>query len=76
MVRAHGGQVFWSGNVLAGVIAPPDERRDDALLVEYPSVDRLPRIYADPAYQLIAFHRSAALENSRLIATTTATGVG
>ena len=76
MVRAHGGQVFWSGNVLAGVIAPPDERWDDALLVEYPSVDRLPRIYADPAYQLIAFHRTAALEDSRLIATTTATGIG
>lgn len=76
VVRAHGGQVFWSGNVLAGVIVPPDERWDDVLLVEYPSVDRLPRIYADPAYQLIAFHRTAALEDSRLIATTTATDFG
>ena len=74
-VCAHGGRVFWFGNVLAGVIAPQDERWDDALLVEYPSVDRLPRIYADPAYQLIAFHRTAALEDSRLIATVTASGI-
>jgi uncharacterized protein (DUF1330 family) len=76
VVRAHGGRVFWASHVLAGVIGPPDERWDDALLVEYPSVDCLPRIYADPAYQAVAFHRTAALEDSRLIATATATDFG
>ena len=73
VVRSNGGSVLWFGSVFGGVICPPDERWDDALLVQYPASDRLMKIYADPAYQAIAFHRTAALEDSRLIATVTET---
>ena len=76
LVEKLGGKVFWLGKVLAGVIGPPDERWDDALLVEYPSFGALQALFADPAYQANVFHRTAALEDSRLIATTTTSGIG
>ena len=76
VVRSNGGSVLWFGRVLGGVICPPDERWDDALLVQYPASDRLMKIYANPAYQAIAFHRTAALDDSRLIATITETSFG
>ncbi len=75
-VETVGGKVFWMGKVLASVIGPPDERWDDALLVEYPSFSRLQTLFANPDYQAVVFHRTAALEDSRLIATSTAGGIG
>ncbi len=76
LVQQLGGKVFWLGKVQATVIGPPDERWDDALLVEYPSFDALQTLFANPEYQANVFHRSAALEDSRLIATTTTSGIG
>lgn len=75
-VMKAGGSVFWLGNVFANVVAPAGERWDDALLVQYPSFTCFPKVYDNPDYQAIAFHRTAALEDSRLIGTTTAAGIG
>jgi uncharacterized protein (DUF1330 family) len=42
------------------------------VLVEYPSVDAFRTMVADPAYAAVSIHRTAALDDSRLIATRTA----
>jgi uncharacterized protein (DUF1330 family) len=76
LVQAEGGRVFWLGNILAPVVAPNDEQWDDIILVEYPSFACLQRLFANPQYQAIVFHRTAALEDSRLIASATAPSIG
>lgn len=64
-----GTEIVWLGAVLAGLIAPPDERWHVAAIVRYPDVATFRRIVEDPAYLAEAEpHRSAALEDSRLIA--------
>ena len=69
-------RVFWLGKVLATVVGPAEEQWHDALLVEYPDFECLQRVFREPAYQAIVFHRTAALEDSRLIATATLPGLG
>jgi uncharacterized protein (DUF1330 family) len=61
---------------LAGVIGPPEERWDDVLLVRYPAFSVLQKLFANPQYQAAVFHRTAALEDSRLIASATNTELG
>lgn len=68
-VAAVGGEVLWLGAVQAHVIAPAAECWDDALLVRYPSVAAFLQMLAKPDYQAATVHRTAALEDSRLIAT-------
>jgi len=70
-VRAAGGRVLWMGNAWFGVIAPDDEPWDEILLVEYPSRQAFLEMVATPEYRAAAIHRSAALRDSRLIASTT-----
>lgn len=71
-VAGVGGRVVWMGVVQAALIAPEGERWDDAVIVEYPSKEAFLRMISDPEYQACVFHRTAALEDSRLIATRTA----
>lgn len=52
------------------LIAPPGEHWDQLLLVRYPSAAAFLAMLADPEYQAATVHRSAALADSRLIATT------
>ncbi len=68
-LSAVGGRPIWRGKVGDCVIAPPGEHWDDALLVEYPSRGAFERMVADPGYQAIMGLRTAALDDSRLIAT-------
>lgn len=65
-----GGQLIWRADVRAGLIAPKDERWDEILLVRYPSRSAFERMITNPEYQAGVIHRTAALEDSRLIATT------
>ena len=51
-------------------IGPAEESWDEALLVEYPSRSAFATMVSDPDYQAAAVHRTAALADSRLIATT------
>jgi uncharacterized protein (DUF1330 family) len=64
-----GGQPIWAGNVQGSVIAPPGEEWDEVLLVEYPSIGAFMDMIRQPDYQEAAVHRTAALEDARLICT-------
>jgi len=68
-VASVGGKVLWMGDVAATVIAPQAESWDDAVLVQYPRPRAFLDMIAQPEYQAAAPHRSAALADSRLIAT-------
>lgn len=71
LIAAVGGRMIWMGAARATVIGPEDERWDDAVLVEYPSRKAFIEMVSKPDYQAAAPHRTAGLEDSRLIATAT-----
>lgn len=68
-VVAVGGHLRWAGAVAQTVIGPASERWDDALLVEYPTIGAFLGMISKPSYQAAAVHRTAALDDSRLIRT-------
>ncbi|KGD66501.1 hypothetical protein Y5S_00168 [Alcanivorax nanhaiticus] len=67
-VQGVGGEMVWKGRALAGVIAPDNEQWDSVLLVRYPSKEAFASMLADPEYREATKHRTAALEEARLIA--------
>jgi uncharacterized protein (DUF1330 family) len=67
-IEGVGGKVIFIGAALATVIGPTDEAWDDIFLVRYPSHQAFLEMIASAEYAAIAFHRSAALQDSRLIA--------
>jgi len=69
LLAAHGAKVVWGGRVAGSVIAPEGETWDDAILVEYPSREAFVKMVTSPQYVEVATHRTAALLDSRLIAT-------
>jgi uncharacterized protein (DUF1330 family) len=70
-IAAVGGRILWMGAAGPTLIGPADETWDDAVLVEYPARKAFLEMVARPEYQACAVHRTAALEDSRLIGTTT-----
>ena len=64
-----GGQILWLGNVRDSLIIPEHESWDEVALVYYPSREAFKRMVTSDAYQQIVHHRSAALDDSRLIET-------
>ena len=68
LVQRLGGRPLFQGEVLATLVAPAGEEWDEALLVHYPNFSAVTALFNDPAYQAGMFHRTAALEDSRLIA--------
>ena len=64
-----GGQILWLGNVRDSLIIPEHESWDEIALVYYPSREAFKRMVTSDAYQAIVHHRSAALDDSRLIET-------
>ena len=69
LVAGVGGRLVWIGLVRQTLIAEPEEAWDQAVLVEYPSRKAFVEMVSSPAYRAIAPHRTAALADSRLIAT-------
>ncbi|MBZ0332728.1 hypothetical protein MARI_09360 [Marinobacter sp. JH2] len=67
-VKAVGAEVIWSGRSVGSLIAPPEETWDQVLLVRYPSTDAFLAMIGDPDYKGVLKHRTAALEDSRLVA--------
>jgi len=65
----EGGQLLWAGNVRASLVAPSYERWDQVALVYYPSRAAFVRMVSSEEYQKIVGHRTAALEDSRLLET-------
>lgn len=68
-IARAGGRLVWLGAAQATLIGPPDEAWDDAVLVEYPSRRAFIQMVSRPEYLRGAPHRTAALEDSRLVAT-------
>lgn len=68
MIVECGARVVWSGSVAGHPVCPVDERWDEVLIVEYPDSDAIAGLLSDPAYEAQVHHRTAALEDSRLIA--------
>jgi len=69
-----GAGIVWVGSVDRCAIAPPDESWDDVAVVVYPSRKAMLEMISMPDYQASTVHRTAGLENTRLIATTTVAG--
>ncbi len=69
-----GASIVWVGGVDGCVIAPKDDAWDDVAVVQYPSRKAMLEMISMPDYQAATVHRTAGLENTRLIATTTVTG--
>lgn len=67
-LESVGASIVSAGAALATVIGPPDERWDDVLLVRYPSRAAFLGMIASEGYRAIAHHRTAAVEDSRLVA--------
>ncbi|MBW1779868.1 MAG: DUF1330 domain-containing protein [Deltaproteobacteria bacterium] len=68
-IQRVGAKLIWSAEVKAPIICPEHEEWDQVLLVIYPSMEKFLEMVNDPEYQKIAIHRTAALEDSRLITT-------
>lgn len=62
-----GAEVVWMGRGGPPVIGPDDERWDLALLVRYPGVEAFLSMTSDPRYLAGVGHRTAAVEDSRLV---------
>lgn len=71
-----GAQVLYLGAAQGELIAPPEEHWDEVLLVRYPSVQAFIGMLAMPDYREATKHRTAALEDSRLVATLPQAGLG
>ena len=69
LLAGAGGRPIWIGLARNTLIAPEGEAWDNAILVEYPTRKAFIDMTSSPEYQAVAHHRTAALADSRLIAT-------
>ncbi|MGQ0699847.1 MAG: DUF1330 domain-containing protein [Panacagrimonas sp.] len=68
IVEAAAGRIVMMGTHLATLIAPTEEHWHDLLLLDYPTRKPFIEAMTSAAYARIAYHRTAALLDSRLIA--------
>lgn len=66
-LEAAGGEVLFRGTGGAALIGPADARWDLMLLVRHKSADAFRSFASNPEYLAGVGHRTAALEDSRLI---------
>jgi uncharacterized protein (DUF1330 family) len=62
-----GARQVWAGKPEVVVTGPADERWDLAFIAEYPSAGAFLAMVTDPDYREHVKHRTAAVEDSRLI---------
>lgn len=67
LLKQAGSEVLFSGRGGNLLIGPPEAVWDLVLLVQHQSVKKFLEFAADQAYLRIAGHRTAALEDSRLL---------
>lgn len=67
LLRQTGGELLFYGNADAFLIGPADETWDAAMLVRQNSLADFLAFASDPDYQRILAHRTAALQDSRLL---------
>lgn len=66
-IHAVGGELVWSGAPIGTLIGPEEQQWDEVLLVRYPSLDAFLKMIDSPEYKRIVHHRTAAIDDSRLI---------
>jgi uncharacterized protein (DUF1330 family) len=69
-LRKVGGRPIWRGDARLSLFAPKGEHWDEVILVRYPSRSAFAKMISNPEYQAGSIHRTAAIEDSRLIPTT------
>jgi uncharacterized protein (DUF1330 family) len=62
-----GGRQIWAGKPQVMVTGPQDEAWDLAFIAEYPSSEAFIAMVRDPEYRQLVAHRTAGVENSRLL---------
>jgi uncharacterized protein (DUF1330 family) len=62
-----GGRIVWRGRMDFMLIGPDSERWDYCFIAEYPNADAFIGMLRDPIYREAVKHRSAGVEDSRLI---------
>ncbi len=62
-----GGRQVWAGRPEVVVTGPADERWDLAFIAEYPNAGAFLAMVTDPEYRELVKHRTAGVEDSRLI---------
>lgn len=67
IVSSYGGRTVFSGNLAETIIGPTGLEWDQVLLVEYPRVATFMEMVQSAEYRAISHHRTAALEDSRLV---------
>ena len=75
-VNKVAGVPMWRGEFGVNMIGPVDEKWDEILIMQYPSRSAFEQMLADPDYQAIVFHRTAAVKDSRLYAATSPQAIG
>lgn len=68
LVAEAGGEIIWLGKAASSLVAPPGEHWHEVVLVRYPDKDAFINMTTTGKYVEISVHRTAALEDSRLIA--------
>ena len=76
MIKQVGGVPMWRGDFGINLIGPEDERWDEILIMQYPARSAFEQMINDPEYQAIVFHRTAAVEDSRLYGATSPESIG
>ena len=71
-----GGVPMWRGDATLTFIGPPDEQWDEILIMQYPTVRAFRDMIADPEFQAIVIHRTAAVQDSRLYGATSPQAIG
>lgn len=62
-----GGRQVWAGIPQLVLTGPQDERWDMMFIAEYPNAIAFMRMVTDPEYKKHVVHRTAAVQDSRLI---------
>lgn len=65
--RGLGGKIIWSGDFRLMLIGPEEERWDACFIAEYPNAEAFISMVRNPDYQKAVVHRTAGVEDSRLI---------
>ena len=66
LVNKVGGVPMWRSDFGVNLIGPADEHWDELLIMQYPARSAFERMLSDPEYLAIVFHRTAAVNDSRL----------
>ena len=62
-----GGRQIWAGRPETVLTGPQDERWELAFIAEYPNAGAFLAMVTDPGYREVVKHRTAGVEDSRLI---------